>query len=73
VAQPTIREGVNDPSNLGNESLKELVLFTRSITENIAFYRTNKNRFFGSGYGTTHGSSYFKTYSTIPPHMTLFK
>jgi len=26
-----------------------------------------------SGYGTTHGSSYFKTYSTIPPHMMLFE
>jgi len=26
-----------------------------------------------SGYGTTHGSSYFKTYSTAPPHMTQFK
>jgi len=23
-----------------------------------------------SGYGTTHGSSYFKTYSTAPPRMT---
>jgi len=28
----------------------------------------------GSGYGTTHdGSSYFKTYSTIPPSMTQFQ
>jgi len=26
-----------------------------------------------SGYGTTHRSSYFKTYSTVPPHMIRFK
>jgi len=26
-----------------------------------------------SDYGSTHGPSYFKTYSTIPPHMTLFE
>jgi len=24
-------------------------------------------------YGTAHGSSYFKTYSTVPPHMMWFE
>jgi len=27
----------------------------------------------GSSYGTTHGSSYFKTYSTILPRMRRFE
>jgi len=27
----------------------------------------------GSGYGTTHGSFHFKTYSAAPPCMTQFK
>jgi len=27
----------------------------------------------GSSYGTTHASSYFKTYSTILPRMTRFE
>jgi len=27
----------------------------------------------GSGHGTTHGSSYFKTYSTLPPRMMHFE
>jgi len=26
-----------------------------------------------SGYRTTHGSSYFKTYSAVPPCMTRFE
>jgi len=30
-------------------------------------------KFSGSGYGIAYGSSYFKTYSTIPPCVTWFE
>jgi len=35
--------------------------------------RDDQKVIFLSGYKTTHGSSYFKTYSAIPPCMTWFK